>query len=93
MVDSLLFVCFLPLQGKKADVQGDPEQKKFDGTGYDNDLVDSLERDIVSRNPNVHWYGGTLTSFYADFCFVLLADFSQRAAGKTLLIWKMLRSC
>uniref|UniRef100_A0A8C6SBH9 Katanin catalytic subunit A1 n=1 Tax=Neogobius melanostomus TaxID=47308 RepID=A0A8C6SBH9_9GOBI len=34
--------------------QGDVE-KKFDGTGYDSDLVDSLERDIVSRNPNVHW--------------------------------------
>uniref|UniRef100_A0A8C6SBH0 Katanin p60 ATPase-containing subunit A1 n=1 Tax=Neogobius melanostomus TaxID=47308 RepID=A0A8C6SBH0_9GOBI len=30
-------------------------EKKFDGTGYDSDLVDSLERDIVSRNPNVHW--------------------------------------
>lgn len=37
------------------DAQGDTEQKKFDGTGYDSDLVDSLERDIVSRNPNVHW--------------------------------------
>uniref|UniRef100_A0A8C6NYU5 Katanin p60 ATPase-containing subunit A1 n=1 Tax=Nothobranchius furzeri TaxID=105023 RepID=A0A8C6NYU5_NOTFU len=43
------------LQGKKPDLQGDAEQKKFDGTGYDSDLVDSLERDIVSRNPNVHW--------------------------------------
>uniref|UniRef100_A0A7N6AM31 Katanin p60 ATPase-containing subunit A1 n=1 Tax=Anabas testudineus TaxID=64144 RepID=A0A7N6AM31_ANATE len=45
------------LHGKKGvgDAQGDVEQKKFDGTGYDSDLVDSLERDIVSRNPNVHW--------------------------------------
>ncbi|TRY66037.1 hypothetical protein DNTS_025759 [Danionella cerebrum] len=34
---------------------GDGEQKKFDGTGYDGDLVDALERDIVSRNPNIHW--------------------------------------
>uniref|UniRef100_A0A1A8EPG5 Katanin p60 ATPase-containing subunit A1 n=2 Tax=Nothobranchius korthausae TaxID=1143690 RepID=A0A1A8EPG5_9TELE len=42
-------------KGKKPDLQGDAEQKKFDGTGYDSDLVDSLERDIVSRNPNVHW--------------------------------------
>ncbi|XP_017265618.1 katanin p60 ATPase-containing subunit A-like 1 isoform X2 [Kryptolebias marmoratus] len=42
-------------KGKKADAQGDVEQKKFDGTGHDSDLVDSLERDIVSRNPNVHW--------------------------------------
>lgn len=41
---------------KKAsgEPQGDVE-KKFDGTGYDSDLVDSLERDIVSQNPNVHW--------------------------------------
>lgn len=43
-------------KGKKGgDVQGDEGHKKFDGTGYDSDLVDSLERDIVSRNPNVHW--------------------------------------
>lgn len=34
---------------------GDAEQRKFDGTGYDSDLVDALERDIVSRNPNIHW--------------------------------------
>ncbi|XP_072515317.1 katanin p60 ATPase-containing subunit A-like 1 [Salminus brasiliensis] len=34
---------------------GDGDQKKFDGTGYDSDLVDALERDIVSRNPNIHW--------------------------------------
>ncbi|KAL3969731.1 titin [Sarotherodon galilaeus] len=40
---------------KGGDVQGDEGHKKFDGTGYDSDLVDSLERDIVSRNPNVHW--------------------------------------
>ncbi|XP_036965976.1 katanin p60 ATPase-containing subunit A-like 1 [Acanthopagrus latus] len=44
-------------KGKKGagEVPGDVEQKKFDSTGYDSDLVDSLERDIVSRNPNVHW--------------------------------------
>ncbi|KAM9343374.1 katanin p60 ATPase-containing subunit A-like 1 [Pholidichthys leucotaenia] len=44
-------------KGKKEAREGqeDVEQKKFDGTGYDSDLVDSLERDIVSRNPNVHW--------------------------------------
>uniref|UniRef100_A0A3P8V313 Katanin p60 ATPase-containing subunit A1 n=1 Tax=Cynoglossus semilaevis TaxID=244447 RepID=A0A3P8V313_CYNSE len=42
--------------GKKgaADLPGDAE-RKFDGTGYDSDLVDMLERDIVSRNPSVHW--------------------------------------
>ncbi|KAF3843355.1 hypothetical protein F7725_002204 [Dissostichus mawsoni] len=37
------------------EAPGDVEHKRFDGTGYDSDLVDSLERDIVSRNPNVHW--------------------------------------
>lgn len=30
--------------------------KKFDGTGYDKDLVEALERDIISQNPNVKWY-------------------------------------
>ncbi|XP_034042253.1 katanin p60 ATPase-containing subunit A-like 1 [Thalassophryne amazonica] len=34
---------------------GESELKKFDSTGHDSDLVESLERDIVSRNPNVHW--------------------------------------
>ncbi|TNN85454.1 Katanin p60 ATPase-containing subunit A1 [Liparis tanakae] len=38
----------------KADVQ-EKEVKKFDGTGYDKDLVDALERDIISQNPNVKW--------------------------------------
>nr|XP_033793653.1 katanin p60 ATPase-containing subunit A1 isoform X3 [Geotrypetes seraphini] len=31
------------------------EPKKFDGTGYDKDLVEALERDIVSQNPNIKW--------------------------------------
>uniref|UniRef100_A0AAQ4S6C1 Katanin p60 ATPase-containing subunit A1 n=1 Tax=Gasterosteus aculeatus aculeatus TaxID=481459 RepID=A0AAQ4S6C1_GASAC len=35
----------------KADVQ-EKEVKKFDGAGYDKDLVDALERDIISQNPN-----------------------------------------
>ncbi|TSK49624.1 Katanin p60 ATPase-containing subunit A-like 1 [Bagarius yarrelli] len=29
--------------------------KKFDDAGYDSDLVNVLERDIVSRKPNIHW--------------------------------------
>uniref|UniRef100_A0A8C7K9N9 Katanin catalytic subunit A1 like 1 n=1 Tax=Oncorhynchus kisutch TaxID=8019 RepID=A0A8C7K9N9_ONCKI len=46
-----------PRDGKKAVVEGagDGELKKFDGSGYDSDLVEALERDIVSRNPNIHW--------------------------------------
>ncbi|KAL7848221.1 hypothetical protein AOLI_G00229390 [Acnodon oligacanthus] len=44
-------------KGKKGiqEGAGDGELKKFDGTGYDSDLVEALERDIVSRNPNIHW--------------------------------------
>ncbi|XP_036405945.1 katanin p60 ATPase-containing subunit A1 [Megalops cyprinoides] len=38
----------------KADVS-ETEVKKFDGTGYDKDLVEALERDIISQNPNVKW--------------------------------------
>lgn len=38
----------------KAEVS-DVEVKKFDGTGYDKDLVEALERDIISQNPNVKW--------------------------------------
>ncbi|XP_033846301.1 katanin p60 ATPase-containing subunit A1 [Periophthalmus magnuspinnatus] len=38
----------------KADVQ-EKEIKKFDGSGYDKDLVEALERDIISQNPNVKW--------------------------------------
>ncbi|CAH8460377.1 unnamed protein product [Heterobilharzia americana] len=37
---------------------GDPasnNEEKFDASGYDKDLVETLERDIVQRNPNVRW--------------------------------------
>ncbi|PKU39819.1 katanin p60 atpase-containing subunit a-like 1 [Limosa lapponica baueri] len=43
-------------QGKKVSQEaGDGEIPKFDGAGYDKDLVEALERDIVSRNPSIHW--------------------------------------
>ncbi|KAG9351818.1 hypothetical protein JZ751_023069 [Albula glossodonta] len=44
-------------KGKKNPQEGagEGEMKRFDSTGYDNDLVEALERDIVSRNPNIHW--------------------------------------
>lgn len=32
------------------------EVKRFDGAGYDKDLVEALERDIISQNPNVKWF-------------------------------------
>lgn len=37
-----------------ADVS-EPEPRKFDSTGYDKDLVEALERDIISQNPNIRW--------------------------------------
>uniref|UniRef100_A0A8C9SRS1 Katanin p60 ATPase-containing subunit A1 n=1 Tax=Scleropages formosus TaxID=113540 RepID=A0A8C9SRS1_SCLFO len=42
-----------PVQNK-SDIS-ETEVKKFDGTGYDKDLVEALERDIISQNPNVKW--------------------------------------
>ncbi|CAL8322869.1 unnamed protein product [Merluccius merluccius] len=42
-------------KSKKGDGAAEGELKKFDGAGQDSDLVEALERDIVSRNPNVHW--------------------------------------
>lgn len=33
----------------------EPEEKRFEGAGYDHDLVDMLERDILQRNPSVRW--------------------------------------
>lgn len=38
----------------KGDIQ-EKEVKKNDWTGYDRDLVEALERDIISQNPNVRW--------------------------------------
>lgn len=34
-----------------------PVKCPFDPTGYDKDLVEALERDIVQTNPNVKWWG------------------------------------
>lgn len=30
-------------------------EEKFDASCYDKDLVDTIEREIVQRNPNVRW--------------------------------------
>uniref|UniRef100_H3CAJ3 Katanin p60 ATPase-containing subunit A1 n=1 Tax=Tetraodon nigroviridis TaxID=99883 RepID=H3CAJ3_TETNG len=38
----------------KGDVQ-EKELKKNDWAGYDKDLVEALERDIISQHPNVKW--------------------------------------
>uniref|UniRef100_H3AJ01 Katanin catalytic subunit A1 like 1 n=1 Tax=Latimeria chalumnae TaxID=7897 RepID=H3AJ01_LATCH len=42
-------------KGRDDKEGGSDEVRKFDGAGYDKDLIEALERDIVSRNPNVHW--------------------------------------
>ncbi|KAG1664024.1 Katanin p60 ATPase-containing subunit A-like 1 [Nymphon striatum] len=44
--------------GKKEDEKEEkatPEEKKFEGVGYDSELLNMLERDIVMKNPNIHW--------------------------------------
>jgi len=40
---------------KGAKPSADQGEEKFPADGYDKDLVEGLERDIVSKNPNVHW--------------------------------------
>lgn len=57
--EKIAIMILLPwIQGRRnpQEAAGDADGKKFDGTGYDKDLVDVLEKDIISRNPNVHWY-------------------------------------
>ncbi|KAH3726146.1 katanin p60 ATPase-containing subunit A1-like isoform X2 [Dreissena polymorpha] len=50
--------------GRPGDRRADPskpkkkeegDEKKFEPSGHDKDLVENLERDIVQKNPNVHW--------------------------------------
>ncbi|CAH0385363.1 unnamed protein product [Bemisia tabaci] len=41
---------------EKSDKEKDcTEERRFDPSGYDNDLVEMLERDIVQQNPNIRW--------------------------------------
>ncbi len=60
-----LFVCYKDSKkagGAAAGGGDDPEshddkpiRSSFDPAGYDKDLVEALERDIVQTNPNVRW--------------------------------------
>lgn len=56
----------LHLLQNKGDVQ-EKEVKKFDGTGYDKDLVEALERDIISQNPNVKWLVGRTSALASSW--------------------------
>lgn len=40
---------------KDSDTQPSDEPRRFEIHGPDGDLVDMLERDILQKNPNVHW--------------------------------------
>jgi len=46
-----------PKDGGK-DHDEKPVKVNFDPSGYDKALVEALERDIVQRNPNIHWLVG-----------------------------------
>uniref|UniRef100_A0A1A8PQM4 Katanin p60 ATPase-containing subunit A1 n=2 Tax=Nothobranchius TaxID=28779 RepID=A0A1A8PQM4_9TELE len=39
----------------KAKDEKEKEVRRFDGTGYDKDLVEALERDIISQNLSIKW--------------------------------------
>lgn len=48
------------LDGKAEKSEGEKEipveeERRFESAGYDRDLVEMLERDIVQKNPNIHW--------------------------------------
>ena len=47
------------LQSQKVSADKDhaekPVKSAFDQAGYDKDLVETLERDILQQNPNVKW--------------------------------------
>ena len=67
VIDIFFYTC---PQGRKnmQDGTSDGEIPKFDGAAYDKDLVEALERDIVSRNPSVHWW----------VCYVLESQLRRR---------------
>ena len=59
---SIIIILFQPhggggAAGEEEPVSHDekPVKSKFSPSGYDKDLVEALERDIVQTNPNVHW--------------------------------------
>lgn len=70
----------------KGDVQ-EKEVKKFDGTGYDKDLVEALERDIISQNPNIKWYVSIEgAQFYKEIGQIVLCAVIVSYLNRSLLL-------
>jgi len=44
-----------PGKDNSEDEGEDDGERRFDGSGVDKDLIDMLERDIVQKDPNIHW--------------------------------------
>ncbi|CAG2168679.1 unnamed protein product, partial [Oppiella nova] len=42
-------------KGESGTSKEEPNEKKYDCAGPDNELVDMLERDILQKNPSTHW--------------------------------------
>lgn len=42
-------------QTKSKPIEEEDHEKMFDPTGFDKDLVEMLERDIVQKNPGIRW--------------------------------------
>ena len=53
--NSLNFVMYTQKVSPAKEYDEKPVKSAFDPSGYDKELVDALERDIVQRNPNVKW--------------------------------------
>ena len=49
-----LFCVFIQPDDEGEDCD-DPEERRFDGSGIDKDLIETLERDIMQKDPNIHW--------------------------------------
>ena len=61
---------------EKPESKDSEDEKKFDSSGYDKDLVEGLERDILQRNPNVRWYIFiNLCSILSNFNFIITYPF------------------
>ena len=68
-------------------------EKKFDPSGYDKDLVAALERDIVQRNPNVHWYVDWKNYYSKPVMSIPYIFLSNLSVFKVIKFMGLLRMC